>query len=102
MQNRVPTPRDQCPPIPHFDPVPRLCKRHDGWTPERQRAFVDALAETGSVRHAASRINMSSEGAYYLRRRPGGARGCGRNRLTRAAIYMIRQCTPRPLRAFSA
>lgn len=70
MQNLVPTPPEQRPPIPDFTPVPRKY-RYDGWTPERQRAFIAALAETGSVRAAAKRINMSAEGAYYLRRQPG-------------------------------
>lgn len=54
-----------------FAPVPRKCQRHDGWTPERQRAFIGALADTGSVKRAAMHVNMSPEGAYYLRRRPG-------------------------------
>lgn len=66
MQNRVPT---TLPPI-DFEPVPRKY-RYDGWTAERQRAFIAALAETGSVKAAAKRINMSPEGAYYLRRQPG-------------------------------
>jgi hypothetical protein len=70
MQNRVPTPRDQRPPLPDFTPVPRKY-RHDGWTPERQRAFIEALAQTGSVKHAAERINMAKEGAYQLRLAPG-------------------------------
>lgn len=65
MQNRVPTPR----PVLDFEPVPRKY-RYDGWTAERQRAFIAALAETGSVKAAAKRINMSYEGAYYLRRQP--------------------------------
>jgi hypothetical protein len=69
MQNRKPTPRDQLV-IPAFTPVPRKY-RHDGWTAERQRAFIEALADTGSVKAAAKRINMSPEGAYYLRRQPG-------------------------------
>ena len=34
--------------LPDFDPVPRKY-RHDGWTPERQKAFIAALADTGSV-----------------------------------------------------
>jgi hypothetical protein len=51
MQNRVPIPRDQRPPLPNFTPVPRKY-RHDGWTAERQRAFIAGLAETGSVKHA--------------------------------------------------
>jgi len=66
MQNRHPS----NPIVPEFTPVPRKY-RHDGWTAERQRAFIDALAATGSVKHAAKRINMSPEGAYYLRRQPG-------------------------------
>lgn len=53
-----------------FTPIPRRY-RHDGWTPERQRAFIAALAETGSVKHAAQRIGMSIDGAYQLRRQKG-------------------------------
>ncbi|ONF96983.1 hypothetical protein [Sphingomonas jeddahensis] len=53
-----------------FTPVPRKY-RYDGWTAERQRAFIAALAETGSVTAAARRINMRTVGAYYLRRQPG-------------------------------
>lgn len=70
MQNRVPLSRDQRVPLPDFAPVPRRF-RHDGWTPERQRAFIEALAQTGSVKHAANRINMAKEGAYQLRLAPG-------------------------------
>jgi len=66
MKNLIPTSIV----VPDFDPVPRRY-RYDGWTAERQRAFIAALAETGSVTHAARRINMASEGAYYLRRQPG-------------------------------
>ncbi|WP_332708439.1 hypothetical protein [Sphingomonas sp. PB4P5] len=70
MKNLTPVPRDQRPPLPDFKPVPRKY-RYDGWTAERQRAFVEALADTGSVKAAAHRINMSYEGAYHLRRQPG-------------------------------
>ena len=70
MIDRTPPPRDQRPALPAFDPVPRKCKRHDGWTPDRQRAFIEALADTGSVATAARMVNMSSESAYYLRRKP--------------------------------
>ena len=70
MQNRTPIPRDQRPPLSDFAPVPRK-PRHDGWTPERQRAFIEALADTGSVQTACRMVNMSTEGAYYLRRQPG-------------------------------
>jgi len=56
--------------LPQFEPVPRKF-RHDGWTPDRQRAFIAALADTGSVKRACRQINMSQEGAYYLRRQAG-------------------------------
>ncbi|MXO46707.1 hypothetical protein GRI69_00310 [Erythrobacter vulgaris] len=56
--------------LPPFDTVP-VKYRHDGWTPARQRAFIGALADTGCVTRAARYVNMSPEGAYYLRRRPG-------------------------------
>jgi hypothetical protein len=71
MRNRTP-PRPKGHAIPDFDPVPRRRKRHDGWTPERQRAFIKALARTGSVSHAAAEINMAKEGAYQLRLHPQG------------------------------
>ena len=29
--------------LPPFTPVPRKTSRHDGWTVERQRAFIEAL-----------------------------------------------------------
>lgn len=58
------------PPLPPFTPVPRKCARHDGWTPARQRGFIEALADTGSVRAAAHAVNMTPEGAYLLRRHP--------------------------------
>ncbi len=64
---RTPVPPEQ---LPAFEPVPRKY-RHDGWTPERQRAFIGALADTGSVSRAARHVNMSPEGAYYLRRQVG-------------------------------
>lgn len=59
--------------LPAFLPVPRQYQRHDGWTDERQRNFIAALADTGSVKAAAHRVNMTPEGAYLLRRHPEGA-----------------------------
>ncbi|MBO9498613.1 MAG: hypothetical protein J7496_11340 [Novosphingobium sp.] len=56
--------------LPAFAPVPRHSNRHDGWTPERQRNFIEALADTGSVKSAAHAVNMTPEGAYQLRRHP--------------------------------
>jgi hypothetical protein len=54
-----------------FTPVPRKTKRHDGWTATRQRAFIAALCETGSVGAAARRVGKSAESAYHLRRQSG-------------------------------
>jgi hypothetical protein len=58
------------PPLPAFTPVPRRY-RHDGWTPERQKAFIEALADTGCVTRAASMVNMSQNNCYTLRRSAG-------------------------------
>ena len=56
--------------LPHFAPVPREKDRHNGWKPEVQRAFIEALAETGSVRAACRRVARADHGAYLLRRHP--------------------------------
>jgi len=40
--------------LPAFTPVPRLCERHDGWTPERQSGFIEAPADTGSSQIAST------------------------------------------------
>jgi hypothetical protein len=53
MQNRTPVARSERPALPDFAPVPRQGNRHDGWTPARQRAFIEALADTGCVTRAA-------------------------------------------------
>ena len=55
-----------------FTPVPRQRIRHDGWTVERQRRFIAALADTGSVKSAARSINMTFAGVYRLRRHAQG------------------------------
>lgn len=52
-------------------PVPRR-PRADGWTPEVQRAFIEALARTGIVEHAAREVDRSVKSAYALRNSPGG------------------------------
>lgn len=56
-----------------YDWVPvRRKHRRDGWSPERQRAFIEALADRGSVAEAARLVGMSTSSAYRLRRSPGG------------------------------
>ncbi|MEI4507103.1 hypothetical protein WBQ88_18350 [Sphingopyxis sp. CCNWLW253] len=55
-----------------YDWVPVLKKRRkDGWSPDKQRAFIEALADSGSVATAAQRVCMSESSAYRLRRAPG-------------------------------
>jgi hypothetical protein len=57
-----------------YDWVPVLRKpRPDGWSPQRQRAFIGELADCGSVATAAQRVGMAVSGAYRLRRSPAGA-----------------------------
>jgi hypothetical protein len=46
--------------------------RADGWTFERQRTFLEALASSGSVTSACAAVGMSRESAYALRRRADG------------------------------
>jgi len=65
---RLPVPAGE---LPAFTPVPRRCARHDGWTPARQIAFIEALADTGSVDAACKAVDMSTVGAYHLRRQSG-------------------------------
>ena len=47
--------------------------RYDGWTEEKQRRFIEALADSGLVSHAAKAVGMSRESANRLRRSPHGA-----------------------------
>ncbi|MEZ0242150.1 MAG: hypothetical protein ACAH11_02160, partial [Sphingomonas sp.] len=47
--------------------------RLDGWTEEKQRRFIETLADTGLVNVAARAVGMSREGAYALRRAEHGA-----------------------------
>ena len=55
-------------PLP-FEPLP--CARHDGWTSERQRGFIAALAKIGLVGAAAQAVGMSRKSAYALLERAG-------------------------------
>jgi len=47
--------------------------RHDGWTAERQLAFLGALSLTRNVTRSAAAAGMSRESAYRLRERHDGA-----------------------------
>ncbi len=56
--------------LPDFTPVPRKRMRRGGWSAERQRAFIEALADTGSVRSACRRLGVGEHHIYKLRRHP--------------------------------
>jgi hypothetical protein len=70
---------DGAPPAGGYDPadyrwVPvRRRPRLDGWTEEKQRRFIEALADTGLVSAAAKAVGMARESAYKLRRAAHGA-----------------------------
>ena len=55
-----------------FKPVP-VKARHDGWTPERQRGFIDRLVVTGSVAKSARAVGMTPQSARSLRKHKGAA-----------------------------
>lgn len=55
-----------------FEPVPRKNRRVDGWTPQLQRAFIAALAVTGSTARAARSIGKFAAGVEQLRKARGG------------------------------
>lgn len=59
--------------LPTFTPVPRQRMRRGGWSAERQRAFIEALAETGSVRSACRRLGVGEHHIYKLRHHPEAA-----------------------------
>lgn len=61
-----------------FTPVPSSSSRHDGWTPEKQRSFIEALASIGVVAAAARAVGMSPKSAYALRTRAGPESGFAR------------------------
>jgi hypothetical protein len=54
-----------------FTPVATARNRSDGWTPDRQRRFIAALAEHGGVAAAARSVGMTRQTANRLRKRPG-------------------------------
>lgn len=70
MPDSIPAADDQS--VIPFTPVPRLRARRRGWSAERQRAFIDTLAECGSVARSARAVGMSARSAYRLLDAPGG------------------------------
>jgi hypothetical protein len=58
-------------PLLCFAPYLHGAPRRNSITPDRQRAFIAALAATGTVTQAARSIGASLEALYKLRHRPG-------------------------------
>ena len=56
--------------VPPFTPVPTRARR-DGWSPDKQRAFLVALGRTGQVGLAAKAVGMTHQTAWRLRKRVG-------------------------------
>jgi hypothetical protein len=88
-----------------FTPVP-VRPRHDGWTAERQIAFVEKLADTGSITAACRYVGMSRESVRKLRRRPCGkafrdacdaALDVVYGELEEAALERAKNGVPRPI-----
>jgi hypothetical protein len=72
--------------ILNFKPVPRRTQVNN-WTPELQRAFVAALAITGSERRAGKAIGRHEYGAQKLRKARGGK---GLDEACEAALQIYR------------
>src|SRR5215208_5252918 len=91
-------------PVP-FEPVP-VRYRHDGWTAERQIAFVEKLADSNSITAACKHVGMSRESVRKLRRRPCGrafrdacdaALDCGYAEIEETAMERVKNGVPRPV-----
>ncbi len=54
-------------------PFAARATRSDGWTPDRQRRFLEAIAEGHTVGDACALVGLSPASAYALRRRAVGA-----------------------------
>jgi hypothetical protein len=61
-------PEDDFKSFDEFGPVP-VRHRYDGWTPDRQHAFIVRLAECGCVDEAAKAVGMGRTSAYALKAR---------------------------------
>lgn len=62
---------DPLDPLLGFAPYEHVAPRRNSITPERQRAFIAALAATGIVTQAARSVGASLEALYRLRNKPG-------------------------------
>lgn len=92
--------------LTEFTPVPRERMRRGGWSAERQRQFIELLAETGSVRAACRRMGVGEHHIYKLRRHPAAesfrraweqALDCGIARIEDAAMDRALNGVEQPL-----
>lgn len=63
-------------------------QRYDGWTAERQRAFLRELSEGNGITHACRVVGLSAQSAYAFRR---SARGAGFALAWQAALLLSRE-----------
>ncbi|HUD92747.1 hypothetical protein [Sphingobium sp.] len=56
-----------------FPPLPTAAIREDGWSPARQRRFLETLASSGVVMLACESVRITARSAYNLRIRRDGA-----------------------------
>jgi hypothetical protein len=68
--------------------IPDRATRHDGWTPEAQRIFLETLAQGGIVVDAARAAGMTKQAAYSFR---NSARGRAFDVAWRAALILARR-----------
>jgi hypothetical protein len=61
------------PPLPDTIPTPDPQRRVDGWSPARQRRFLEILAATGVIMLACEGVRITARSAYTLRIRHDGA-----------------------------
>lgn len=94
------------PPLLDFTPVRFKRTRHDGWTPDKQRRLIAAIAETGSISAAARAVGASHASAYDLYHHPDGASfraawdralACGVSRIHDIAMERATTGTPVPV-----
>jgi hypothetical protein len=71
VRREIPDALSEPAPTVPFTPVPTR-RRVDGWTAERQREFIAALAETGCVSEACAEVGLTPRSAYSLRQHPKG------------------------------
>jgi hypothetical protein len=90
-------------PLITFTPVR---PRHDGWTVERQIAFIEKLADCGSITAACKHVGMSRESLRKLRRHPWGrnfrdacdaALDCSYAEVEEAAVERSKKGVARPI-----